>query len=402
MPSINKTDGQMPSIVLPEYVRALTEVLEAAGEEAYLVGGSLRDLLLGQVPHDYDLATSAPPRRTADIFSEEYRVIETGLKHGTVTVLSEGKPVEITTFRIDGSYTDGRHPDAVSFTDRIVDDLSRRDFTVNAMAYRDKTGLLDPFGGRADLTDRLLRAVGEPVRRFSEDALRILRAFRFSAQLGFVIEEATLEGIGRCKEGLERIAKERIAAEFLKLLCAKSPAPALRAMRDGGVLPYVIGDYCPKEAIIDKLATMPAEDTARLGLFFADTDTARAAELLRGLRLSNKQIAGACAVLRGSAYEVRTPADARRLIAASGVWASMAVRAAVLLGNAEAEAIGWVEKNNAPCQLSDLAISGRDLLAVGIRGKDVGKTLLELLSAVMNDPSLNQKELLLEMIKKGL
>jgi len=383
-------------ILLPPYVERVLERLERAGHEVYLVGGSLRDSLLGLDPHDFDLATSARPEQTAALFSDS-RVIETGMKHGTVTVLSDRNPIEITTFRIDGSYTDARHPDSVTFTDRITDDLSRRDFTVNAMAYNPRLGLVDPFGGRTDLAAKRLRAVGEPCQRFGEDALRILRAFRFAAQLNFSIEEQTLAGVAVCREGLAQIARERIAAELLRLVLSDSPAPALRQMRDGGILPYVLGDYAPEELILNRLSDMPRVDVARLGFLLSDTDREHAARLLRSLKYSNKQVTGAGAVVDGSKLCVTSPAEARRMIASCGIYAPFAVHASVLRGNSPAEAIAWVEQNSAACTLSDLALSGRDLLAAGFEGKQVGRMLELLLSEVLEHPELNEKERLLTL-----
>ncbi len=388
--------ASLPHIPIPSYAERLMERLEQAGHEVYLVGGSLRDCLLGIPAHDFDLATSARPEQTAALFAE-LRVIETGMQHGTVTVLSEGQPVEITTFRIDGSYTDARHPDSVRFTDRITDDLSRRDFTVNAMAYNPRVGLVDPFGGQADLAAGRLRAVGEPRLRFTEDALRILRAFRFAAQLNFSIEEDTLAGIVDCREGLSQIAKERIASELLRLVLSDTPAPALRSMQETGVLSYVLGDYSPDRIALDGLADMPRVDVARLGLLLSAADRTQCTELLRTLKYANKQITGAGAVVSGSTLCVTSPVDARRLIASCGVYASYAVRASVLRGNSPAEAIAWVEQNSGACTLSDLAVSGRDLLAAGFSGKQVGRTLAFLLEQVLEHPEQNEKERLLQL-----
>ena len=385
-----------PNISLPTPILRLIERLEQNGEEAYLVGGSLRDLLLGIPPHDYDLTTSARPEKTVALFSD-YRVIETGLKHGTVTVIADGEPVEITTFRIDGSYTDARHPDQVTFTKRIVEDLARRDFTVNAMAYHPDRGLVDPFGGQKDLNQRCLRAVGEAKRRFGEDALRILRAFRFCAQLGFAIDQETLQGARDSKSGLTNIAKERIASEFLRLLTSDSPAHALELMIDSEILPYVVGSYQPSERILAHLSEMPQNDIARLGFFFAETDRESTAKLLRSLKLSNKQVTGACSVVSGAHTPVDTPTDARRLIASCGIYASLAARASVLLGINSPDAVAWVEQNNAPCTIADLAITGRDLLSIGIEARTIGTHLDFLLSRVLEEPTLNEKETLLAM-----
>ena len=384
------------SVKLPERILALFRAAEAAGEEIYLVGGSLRDFLRGQPPHDFDLAISSPPERTMEIF-RDYRVIATGLAHGTVTVIVEREPVEITTFRVDGDYTDSRHPDGVTFTRRIEEDLSRRDFTVNAMAYHPERGVCDPFGGREDLQRGVLRAVREPNLRFSEDALRIMRAFRFSAQLGFSIEEATLRGIAETREGLSRIAVERIASEFLRLLCSQGVADALHLMIEYGVLPYVTGEYCPSERVLSVIGHSRPSEEERLGLFFSEADPTAAVAIARGLRLSNKQITAIGAVCRGARVSVSSESDARRLIADCGVYAPFGVRASVLLGNSPEEAIGWVEGNHAPCSLSELAVGGRELLSARIEPRRVGRTLEWLLSQVIEDPAKNEKDTLLSL-----
>ena len=381
-------------VELPPRVLLLMEELERAGEEVYAVGGSLRDMLLGIEPHDFDLATSAPPERTAEIFSHR-RVIETGMKHGTVTVLAEGDPIEITTFRIDGSYTDCRHPDSVTFTKRIEEDLSRRDFTVNAMAFNPRVGLVDPFGGREDLARRLLRAVGEPKRRFEEDALRIMRAFRFSAQLGFSIEEETLHATAETKEGLRGIAVERIAVELSKLILSPAPAEALRMMEESGALAYVLGEYCPDGRVRERLSEMPREEDARLGFLLSGLERTEAAALLRRLKYSNKRITGGSAVAYGVRVPLRDPGDARRLIAQTGAYAEASVRGSVLLGLSPEEAIGWVTENRGACSIADLAVSGRALCALGLRGKEIGQMLEYLLGEVIREPSLNEKETLL-------
>ena len=387
------------SLSLPPYILACIQRLEDHGEEAYVVGGSLRDALLGIDPHDYDLATSAPPERTAELFSD-HRVIETGLQHGTVTVLCDGNPVEITTFRVDGKYSDARHPDQVTFTRRITEDLARRDFTVNAMAYHPTRGLIDPFGGREDLEHSLLRAVGDPQKRFEEDALRIMRAFRFSAQLGFDIEDATLRGCVLSKFGLTNIARERITTEFLKLLVALDPEPALRKLIDSALIPFITKEYSPNVEHLFLMARAPHEECARLALFLSGTDKEHALSLLRELKLSNKQITSTCTILSSMKQSVKTPADARRLIASCGVYAPLAIRLSILLGNSPTDAVSWVEENRAPCTVAQLSVSGRDLMTLGIAGKDIGTILQALLSAVLEDPSLNQRDRLLTLAKK--
>ena len=387
------------NIIVPDRILGLMKRIEKRGEEVYLVGGSLRDLLLGKTPNDYDLATSALPQKTAEIFCDR-RVITTGLKHGTVTVMEEGEPIEITTFRIDGAYSDARHPDGVTFTERIEEDLSRRDFTVNAMAYHPTVGLIDPFGGKKDLGDQILRTVGEPNLRFEEDALRILRAFRFSAQLGFTIEEKTLEGCFNSKSGLTKVAKERISSEFLRLLLSQSPAPSLQKMIEPGVSSFVFGEYLPSERLLQSLSQISAVDMVRLGLFFSECEEEEARKILESLKYSKKQITGACAVVRGAKQKILSPADARRLIANCGIYAENACRASILLKNSPEEAMEWIDKQRGPTKISELKISGNDLISLGFCGREIGRILQELLALVIEDPTLNEKAKLLEMIEK--
>ena len=396
---MEKKQEKIKNISLPKHILSLMQRLEEAGEEVYLVGGSLRDLLLGRAPSDYDLATSALPEKTKEIFSD-HRVITTGLKHGTVTVLEEGEAVEITTFRIDGTYTDARHPDGVTFTRRIREDLSRRDFTVNAMAYHPKVGLVDPFLGQEDLEKKILRTVGDPSLRFSEDALRILRAFRFSAQLGFEIEEKTLSGCNESKSGLTKVAKERIATELLRLLLSEDPSASLQKMIETGVIFFVLEKNIPSEKILERLGKMPVKDTARLGFLLSEFDRETANEILKSLKYSNKQITGACAVATGAKKKICSPSEARKLCASCGIYAEDACRASVLLENSPKEALQWIRENQAPASISDLKISGKDLMELGIFGREIGERLQEIFDRVLEDPSLNEKEKLMELAQK--
>ena len=382
----------------PEYISEIVSRLESAGEEAYVVGGSVRDSLLGIKANDFDIATSSLPQKTIALFSDK-RVIETGLKHGTVTVIFNGEPIEITTFRVDGSYTDSRHPDTVRFTKRIEEDLSRRDFTVNAMAFSETRGLVDVFGGRSDLKARLIRAFREPSLRFSEDALRIMRAFRFSAQLGFEIEESTLRGAKEMRSRLESIARERICAEFVKLLCSPSPKNAILQMIECGILPYVTGNIVPNDRAINALSDMPTSDIARLGTFFSGYNQDDIRKVLNSLKCSGKQITGTLAVSRGSLMCVDSPTSATALIATVGEYASLAARASYLLGNSPENAEAYVAANRAPSKISELDIGGRDIIALGVCGTEKGRVLDELLKMAMNDPDLNQKEKLTQIAK---
>ena len=219
------------TVSLPSYVACALEKLNSCGYEAYVVGGCVRDTLMGREPNDWDITTNALPEQIITTFAE-FRVIPTGLKHGTVTVLIDEQPLEITTYRIDGEYTDHRHPDNVSFTSQLSEDLRRRDFTVNALAYHPGTGIIDLFSGLADIDNQRIVCVGDPEKRFTEDALRILRALRFSAQFGFAIEKITAQAIHRLSPLLRRIAAERIQNELVKLLCGEHVRSVMLAFPD--------------------------------------------------------------------------------------------------------------------------------------------------------------------------
>ena len=263
---------------IPSEIGYFLNRLADSGHEAYLVGGCVRDFLLGKAPDDFDVTTSALPEETMAVFASD-RVVGTGLRHGTVTVLHGGVSVEITTYRTEGAYSDGRHPDSVAFTRSLTEDLRRRDFTVNAMAMDAHCRIEDPFGGREDLNARLLRAVGDPETRFSEDALRILRAFRFAAKLGFKIEPKTLQAAFELAERLQMVSRERIFAELCKLLCAPHAASALLSMTDGGVLDCIFASPAINRRAFSYLAELPNRAEIRL------------AALLYGDRAAERQIA---------------------------------------------------------------------------------------------------------------
>lgn len=226
-------------IQLPEKVTKIIETLEAAGFEAYAVGGCVRDSILGRKPDDWDITTSAKPDQVKHLFQ---RTVDTGIKHGTVTVLLEREGFEVTTYRIDGAYEDGRHPSEVSFTASLREDLRRRDFTINAMAYNDKEGLVDLYGGLTDLEAGVIRCVGKAVERFDEDALRMLRAVRFSAQLGFWIEEETRAAIRLLAPNLQKISAERIQVELVKLVTSPHP-DYLRTAYELGITAQILPEF---------------------------------------------------------------------------------------------------------------------------------------------------------------
>ena len=267
---------------IPEQIEEVLEKLETAGFEAYIVGGCVRDGIMGKTAHDYDITTSAEPRETERVFSD-CRVVETGIKHGTVTVLFKGMSVEITTFRVDGDYPDGRHPSEVSFSRNLEDDLARRDFTMNAIAYSPRRGIIDIYGGEADIKARVIRCVGEPEKRFSEDALRVMRALRFSSVLGFDIEEDTKSAIFLKKETLAKVSKERIFSELKQLLCGGNVKKVLLEYREvfAEIIPEIqeMFDYDQHskyhnstlfEHTARAVEAAPAREKMRLAMFFHD------------------------------------------------------------------------------------------------------------------------------------
>ena len=267
-------------ILIPSYVQTVLERLNARGHEAFAVGGCVRDTMDGREPSDWDVCTSALPGETKAAFSG-FRVIETGIRHGTVTVLSEGRPVEITTYRVDGVYSDGRHPDSVSFTASLREDLARRDFTMNAMAFAPGTGVVDPFGGQEDLRRGLLRCVGDPSARFSEDALRILRALRFSAVYGYRIEPETAAAAHSLRQTLGAVSPERRLTELRKLLTGGEAAQVLAGFSD--VLAAAVPGLGENTALdrAEAVGQAPRELDVRLGLLLRGLD---AGTILRGLR----------------------------------------------------------------------------------------------------------------------
>lgn len=384
----------------PDYVDNLIRRLTDAGYEAYLVGGGLRDSLLGTSPADFDLTTSATPDETLEVFSD-MKTIPTGLKHGTVTVLSEGHPVEITTFRIDGDYTDSRHPDSVSFTRSLEEDLARRDFTVNAMAYNKDRGLVDLYGGRADLENKTIRAVGDPHKRMREDALRILRALRFEAQLGFEIEKKTEKALYDCREGLASVSAERRATELMKLITSPHAKKALERLLTLGIGEYLFGDYRPSDALIGSLHRIDSEPADRLGALLFECDIDKARRILRDLKFSNALVRDTLTVISGRDVSLpETEADARRFIARFGEHSRTVAYLHAFLGGKDVSALLMKVMREGFCSsIAELAINGSDLMALGYSGKEIGKTLEALFEIVFEKPEMNEKE---SLIKEAL
>ena len=426
---------------------ALLDALHAAGYAAYAVGGCVRDSLLGRTAHDWDLCTSALPQQVMELFGAE-QCIPTGLQHGTVTIKYGGQLYETTTFRTEGSYTDGRHPDAVQFVPDVREDLARRDFTINAMAYNAAEGLVDPFGGQKDLQNGLLRAVGEPQQRFTEDALRILRLYRFAARFGFALDAATARAARQLAPHLDCISAERIQEELAKLLAAPQPGAYL----EPAVLVVVLPELTPAalEAATPVVDACPAGEenlpvrwAALLGAL-GEADTRR---VLKRLRCSNACIEETAVLVRETAGEGvcgsfllghesghsiarptacgsrvppqrtvlgETPAHAgevtiRQLLGRYGlrtVERLCALCAALHPQNAPdcalaAQRARQLEADGVCCRVSQLAVNGRDLMAVGIpAGPALRRVLEALLDGVIRAEYPNEKPALLAAAQK--
>ena len=386
----------------PQYVKVVLDKLAAAGFDAYIVGGSLRDIIIGRTPSDFDVTTSALPEEILEVFSD-MKTIPTGLKHGTVTVLSGGEPIEVTTFRTDGEYLDSRHPESVSFASDVRDDLSRRDFSVNAIAYNEKRGIVDPFGGKDDIKRKLLRAVGDPDTRMKEDALRIMRALRFSAQLGFTIEENTLAALGRTRDGLAKVSRERIGVEMAKLITSGEPAEPLCIMLKTGISKYVLGDYIPNERCISELGSLTPDFFVRFACLLWDCDEVQAREILNSLKYSNAQKNSVLTLLSSRSIPYpKTDADTRRFIISLGKYSESAAVLLNVLDGAPDSLLSDIKRvSSTPFarSISELKLGGNDLLAIGISGKDIGATLQRLFETVTDTPTLNTKEELIQIIK---
>ena len=425
---------------LPEHIHYCIDRLEHAGFATYAVGGCVRDYLLGLIPHDYDLCTAATPAQIKDIFSE-HRLVLSGEKHGTITILL-AQPVEITTFRTEGGYADSRHPDWVQFVTDIEADLSRRDFTVNAMAFSPTRGFADPFGGQKDLQNKILRAVGDPSQRFTEDALRILRGARFAVRYHLQVEQATKHAMFQLADRMEGLARERVLDELCKLLPLVTAEDLLEfAPLLVQVIPELAGCVnfdqhsphhaydvyshtaqvvaaTPKDLVlrwaallhdVGKPATFCQDENGR-GHFpdHASVGAEMADAILRRLRASNPLREQVTMLIR---YHM-TPLPPEKTILrrrlskfGQSVWSLLALQKAdfcskgVVAKNSDfavTEALlKEIAEENTCLNLKDLAVNGRDLMALGFSGKAVGQCLNHLLSQVLDEHLTNEKSTLL-------
>ena len=439
------------TIILPEKVNTIIHTLQEHGYEAYAVGGCVRDSVLGREPEDWDITTSALPEETKALFR---RTFDTGIEHGTVTVLLDKEGFEVTTYRIDGKYEDSRHPKEVKFTRNLREDLLRRDFTINAMAYNDKDGLIDIFGGMEDLNAGVIRCVGNAVERFSEDALRILRGVRFAAQLGFTIEEATEEGMRKLAPTLQNISAERIQAELVKMLVSPRP-DMLRTAYDLGITKEFLPEfdrlmvteqetphhmYNVGEHTLHALMNIRADKVLRLTMLLhdmgkpdyktVDADGVAhfkkhalkseeiARTVLRRLKFDNDTIHKVTKLVLYHDY--RMPATARNVRRAMNKIGKelfplyLEVRRADMLAQSDylreeklrnidetAELYREILQTGQCVTLKELAVTGSDLIAAGMKpGKELGRILEYFLEVVMEEPDRNTKEELLKLLEE--
>ncbi len=436
--------------MIPEYAKTVAETLCRAGFEAYFVGGCVRDLCMGAEPHDWDVATSAVPEEMHRVFAA-FRTVDTGIRHGTVTVLSDGVPVEVTTYRVDGSYSDHRHPDRVTFTRSLEDDLSRRDFTVNAMAMSPEGEIVDLFGGQRDLKNGVIRCVGDPDTRFREDSLRILRGMRFASVLRFAVEADTASAMGRCRELMRDVSAERVRAELTKMLCGSGVREVLLRYTEelGVVLPEILpavgfrqhhfrhmcdvwGHTCevvrqirPEPcfrwaALLHDLGKPACLKVGEDGLDHfrghAQESLRLAKEVTERLRFDSRSRRRILFLVEN--HDRRVPAEAaaaKRALAKYGYGDLMdliEVFRADLLGQSPefhrelanyerlAEMIRALEEQKECVTLRQLQVNGHDLVARGLTGPKVGEGLTMLLDAVIEGKCANERGALLAYLKE--
>ncbi len=440
-------------ITLPIDVAKIIHTLEEAGFEAYAVGGCVRDSLLNREPNDWDITTNALPHQVKELFAH---TIDTGILHGTVTVMKHHVGYEITTYRVDGEYEDSRHPKEVTFTSNLVEDLKRRDFTINAMAYNERDGLVDAFDGAGDLERRVIRAVGDPKERFTEDALRMMRAVRFAAQLGYSIEGKTLSAIQEMAQNLKNISAERIQVELVKLLVSDHPEH-MALLYESGITKVIMPQFdkmmqtaqqnphhCYSVGMhtIHAMKQVRPDKVLRLVMLFHDmakpdtktTDEngvdhfhghavkseAYVKKILKQLKFDNDTLRKVSKLTYWHDHKIHpTAKSVRKALSELGeelFLLLLEIKEADTLAQStyqreeklkeleELAQIYRMVKAEGECfRLKDLAVSGQDLIALGMQpGPQIGQVLQQLLEIVIDDPSKNEKEILVEVVSKSI
>ena len=384
-------------ISIPEYVKKAIAELNSRGFEAFVAGGAVRDALLGMSPDDWDITTNAHVFDVQNIFPRHF---DTGIKHGTVTALVDGKPIEITTYRIEGDYENNRRPSSVEFTSNLSEDLKRRDFTINAMAYNDEKGLVDLFGGEDDLKNKVIRCVGNPDERFTEDALRIMRAVRFSSRLGFEIEPETLKSIQKNCHLLKNISAERVQSELVKTLLTGADVDILFS---SGIMEIILPEISNNSKLVNSVF---ADKELKLSALFYGTEDALCRNLLNRLKFDNKTKYNVLQILKCSTMEI--PDDevsSRQMLRDFG---DEILEKTILLWKICEKDVEKCENAERilsktklqPHSISMLAVDGNDLKNIGISGVEIGKTMAFLLDEVIKNPELNTKTQLLNLLSE--
>ena len=395
----------MPDIAPPEYALRIIERLNTHGYAAYLVGGCVRDILMGRTPDDYDICTAALPEQTLAIFPDALTV---GIKHGTVTVRCDGGDCEVTTFRTDGDYTDHRRPDSVRFVDELELDLSRRDFTVNAMAMSPDGTVCDPFGGVSDIRAKRIRCVGDPARRFEEDALRMLRAYRFAAKLGFDIDGKTLAALREKAPLAGSVSAERVCVELQKLLLTDRAELIIAPMAAGLTDRYLLRRP-QSDSGFDRLPELPLLPAARWGvtayLLMSQGCIDTAEGFFASLRMSAALIRAASEVAEAMRHpEYGDRSSLKRLVRRCGEENALYIAACLdtMYGGGRTDELCTALEAGECCTLRQLAVGGAELTALGYRGKEIGAMLDRLLEHTINTPDDNRRERLLALAEKWM
>lgn len=400
-------------IKLPKDVEEIIDYIYKFDKEAFIVGGCVRDSIIGVTPNDYDITTSASPNEIMDIF-KEYRIIETGIKHGTITLIKNNSEYEITTYRIDGDYNDNRRPDYVEFTKDITKDLERRDFTINAMAYNHKVGLVDEFEGIKDLDRKLIKTVGIADERFNEDSLRIIRAVRFSSKLGFNIEHETLTSIYKNMNLIKNVSVERIQQELNKILISENPEK-LYILYDAEMFKYIgLNNIHIEKSELIKLKECKNDISLRLTiLIHIMSNKVEAIKLLDILKYSNKIKDNCINLLEYIDEDIYIDKlTVKRYLNKIGkenlnnvIYLKSILKKCLKnvyednYSDRINKIIEEIEKNNECYLLKDLKINGRDLEKLGYKGKEIGIKLNQILDIVMKEPNLNNKENIIKLLK---
>lgn len=383
---------------LPKNVDFILKELNRNGYEGYIVGGCVRDYLMGNEPHDYDITTSALPDEVKKVFSH---TVDTGIQHGTVTVVIDKVGYEITTYRIDGEYKDNRHPEEVIFTDKLSGDLSRRDFTVNAIAYNPLKGYVDLFNGREDIEKKIIRGVGVPAKRFQEDALRMMRAVRFSAQLDFSIEDITLKALKENADLIKNISIERIREEFFKLLLSNHNE-RLDILLNSGMTEYFLPEILNRKYDYMKINFLSRDIVVRLSYILSHIESKSVNKIMKRLKTDNKTASAVTNIVKYVNYKINDSYSMRKLINLVGENTLKLIEVIGALNNSDMifEINMYNSVKNDCCTLKSLDLTGNDLMSIGIKGKEIGEVLNKALDLVMKEPDKNNREVLLNIIKE--